>query len=681
MEENIYSLIEEAYEIFDQNKEKALEYMISLRSKHSEHIIEINYNIAEMMFLCDEIELALQLLIDLYNDYKIEEVKDLIFERYREPNIELFEKNKLENLKKLDNFKFINFDFLKQSEEVIYFSDENTYIYSVQNDSFEIINRKANNLENYKVENLILLAEILNVGYIKDILNLNAAANTIGIRRDLVYSYFSLKYFNIFIQLEDMSEIISEYPIYQLVVGYENLLTFFNYDMRAIPTSVLFFDNIETNEFLKNNLRNDLTAIKERREKEAYSLIQELDDYYKNNREQIRENIKNKKPKIIFISSIRTTAVQYSTRDLYLACIKMGIEAKFCIENDLTEYMSVNYVFKQMLELKPDIILHINYNKKDTYGSYFENLFHVNYAQDPTDWLFSEQYKNSLEKNEYIATIYCDYYRFTEIDYPKDRLIDVTLCANDDVYKPYDLTEEEKEKYSTDICVLGHNHDLKKFLALNKAHELYNTIGEILYKHVYNTGKFVITNEDIEQLLKIYKLEDMKELFESPIVINFMPIIYKRVMVDWIIDAGYTNIKLWGNNWDSNEKYKPYAMGVAKNGDVLSKIYNCSKINMGNNTFLSAPFRAFETILSKGFYLTNIVDEKYDASSLGKILNFGEDVSVFRNKEEMLANIEFYLNNEDKRQELIEKSYEKVKKYGTSDYMIKKIIKELSESI
>ncbi len=681
MEINIYDLIEEAYVIFNENRQKALEYMIELQKNHSEYTVEINFNIAEMLFLSGEIDMALELLIDLYNSYKIEQVKELIFKRYREPNLELFEINKKENLKRLDNFKFIDYDFLKQSEELIYFNEENVYIYSPQNKIFEIINRKSVSLEDYEQERILLIADVLNVGYIKDILELHRAAHTIGVRNDLVYSYYSLKYFNIFVQLEDMQEIVSEYPIYQMIVGYENLLSFLNDDMRAKPDSVIFLDNLETNEFIKNQLEIDMASILQKKEVERENVIMELFDYYQNHGEQIRENIRNGKPKIIFVSSVRTTAVQYSTRDLYLACKKMGINAEFCIENDLSEYMIDIYVFKKMLELKPDIIVHINYNKLASFARNFNNLIHVNYAQDPLDWLFTEDYKNSLCDNEFIATIYNDYYRFTEIDYPKERVIDVTLCSNDDVYKPYDLTEDEKVKYSADICFLGHNADLKKYLKVQYADEIYNTIGDLLYKHVYKTGKFVITNEDIEQILKIYKLEDMKELFNAPIILNILSIIHKRVMVDWIIDAGYTNIKLWGNNWDTNEKYKPFAMGVAQNGDVLSKIYNCSKINLGNNTFLSAPFRAFETILSKGFYLTNIVDEKYDASSLNKILNFDEDLAVFRNKEELLEKVDFYLNNEKQRQELIEKSYEKVKKYGTSDYIVKKIIEEISQKL
>ena len=82
-----------------------------------------------------------------------------------------------------------------------------------------------------------------------------------------------------------------------------------------------------------------------------------------------------------------------------------------------------------------------------------------------------------------------------------------------------------------------------------------------------------------------YACEDsILELLATDMYLYFNQRVYRQALVDWIIEAGFTNLKLWGQGWQESTKYKKYAMGVAPNGETLSKIYQASKIVVGNNT-------------------------------------------------------------------------------------------------
>ena len=96
--------------------------------------------------------------------------------------------------------------------------------------------------------------------------------------------------------------------------------------------------------------------------------------------------------------------------------------------------------------------------------------------------------------------------------------------------------------------------------------------------------------------------------------------LFRTTVVDWLIEAGYTNLKLWGNGWLKDPKYSKYAMGPAENGETLSKIYQASKINIGNNIMTTSAARAWECMLSGGFYMSNFIPPDADVTDIRKIL-------------------------------------------------------------
>jgi spore maturation protein CgeB len=135
---------------------------------------------------------------------------------------------------------------------------------------------------------------------------------------------------------------------------------------------------------------------------------------------------------------------------------------------------------------------------------------------------------------------------------------------------------------------------------------------------------------------------------------------------------------LWGNGWSKHEKYKRYAMGIAENGEQLSKIYQCSKINVGNNIYTTSASRAWESMLSGGFYMSNYIPEENDASDIRKILKENEFV-IFYDKDDFLLKVKYYLENEDKRLEMIEIERKCALERMTFEELMKKTIKNIGD--
>ena len=227
---------------------------------------------------------------------------------------------------------------------------------------------------------------------------------------------------------------------------------------------------------------------------------------------------------------------------------------------------------------------------------------------------------------------------------------------------------------------------IDQFVKHNQMNQETSEIVCAIYKgyhnYVYESGEVFYNTNTFKEfisgcLLQVYnvKMESYmidniaKDMYE-----NFNQRVYRQVLVDWILDAGITNIKLWGKGWSNNEKYKLYAMGSAENGETLAKIYQSAKIVIGNNVMTTSAARAWETMLSGGFYLSNYIPEEEDITDIRKIIQIDKDVIMFYNKEDLLEKIRYYLTHEEERQEMIQRGRKAALENMTYDILMERTL-------
>ena len=151
--------------------------------------------------------------------------------------------------------------------------------------------------------------------------------------------------------------------------------------------------------------------------------------------------------------------------------------------------------------------------------------------------------------------------------------------------------------------------------------------------------------------------------------------------MDWILDAGFTNVKLWGSGWREEERYEKYAMGIAENGEKLSKIYQASKIVVGNNVLTTSAARAWETMLSGGFYISNYIPEEEDAVDIRKIIEVGNEVVMFYNRDDLMEKLHYYLEHEEERKAMIERGRKAALNTMTYDILMKRVLDEITKCL
>ena len=106
--------------------------------------------------------------------------------------------------------------------------------------------------------------------------------------------------------------------------------------------------------------------------------------------------------------------------------------------------------------------------------------------------------------------------------------------------------------------------------------------------------------------------------------------------------------------------------------EEMPKLFKATKVNINlARTFVEAglPMRIFDVLGSGGFLLTNY------KSGLEDCFDIGKDLVVFKDFDEMIELIKYYLNNPEERKKIAKSGYEKVKKYHNYNNRFDEILK------
>ncbi|MFT4551659.1 MAG: spore maturation protein CgeB, partial [Chlamydiales bacterium] len=137
--------------------------------------------------------------------------------------------------------------------------------------------------------------------------------------------------------------------------------------------------------------------------------------------------------------------------------------------------------------------------------------------------------------------------------------------------------------------------------------------------------------------------------------------------------------KIYGDNAWGNLKGKHLQfMGFAEHHVEMSKVFRLSKININmTRIFVESglPQRVFDVLGSQGFLISN---HKKDLENLFSI---GKDLVVYRDLKDLSELIDYFLHHEEKRLEIAQNGYEKVKNEHTYEIRLKKMMSIVKEKL
>ena len=151
----------------------------------------------------------------------------------------------------------------------------------------------------------------------------------------------------------------------------------------------------------------------------------------------------------------------------------------------------------------------------------------------------------------------------------------------------------------------------------------------------------------------------------------------RKELMEFLIDKKI-NVSLFGYNWDKYPKLKKVYKGVLSSEDYLksigqTKINICFSKNMFGVPNMKGRF--LEIAVCGGFALVEY------SPQLKELFKEGKEIVFFRNKEELIQQIEYYLKHDKKRKEIAKAAYSKIKKHFDFEKKVKNFVKENKNKI
>lgn len=642
---------------------------------------------AKLEFRNGYIKEALVDFIKVYELSENAEIYDLILEAYYQPNEDVLQETFQHNIELLEKYPYDNNDHPDGELKVIpIWQDDYLLICADVNErQFQACTRTLPKELPKKGNSPLLVNEM----WMDDILlyEENSGMPERFMNMELpLYLVFDREYWMLFAQLYDIEPLLQKNRIV-ILIGEHSFFDYFCKDRIGFP-------DWQTALAAKTSYAQMLVSIQRKLDMEVRTNIYETDRYYENNMAEILARFKEHQPRILFLTCRHTTVLQYHTRDCMQAAARLGCATRFVIEQNDIEVIKDNDLLKEIAEFKPDMIFCIDHFrfKRELIP---KQIVWLTWIQDPLAHIMDKNTPAKLTDKDFIMNHFITWKKVEDVGYDKNRMMEAPVPANERVYHPYPLSEEEIETYGCDICFVCHAADVDAHIQEileqfpKELREPLCAIYKGYQAYAYESGEFFYAENVFAQYIE-GAFKQNYGITLRPAVINYLARdmytwfnqrVYRQTLVDWLLDAGFRNIKLWGNGWTTDEKYKDYAMGPAENGEVLSKVYQAAKIVIGNNVNGTGAARAWEAMLSGSFYMSNYVPPEEDVVDIRKIMTEGENLIMFYSKQDLLDKIGYYLVHEEERKQIAKKGNEMARKYMTYDALINRVLAFLAEKV
>ncbi|MBR1418547.1 MAG: glycosyltransferase family 1 protein [Synergistaceae bacterium] len=623
--------------------------------------------------------------IEAYNTsvFKKDNIIEDILKRYYEPHHAEFDDRLRSNLKILQDYPYVYAPSELPKIYPVWFDDQEAIYYDDGEKNFVRLRRL--NPAMLQIQRNTVIAIIAQF-WTDDMLDYESRTSLEPNKRiyDMeipLYLIYTPEEWAAFLQLADIEPLL-KFKRIVFLAGDENFKEYFSDDGVIHPLNGYSTKPItEINKIFKELYQSQHERLN--------SYINEIQNYYSDKGAEIDKHFIDGKPKILSITTLFGLSLMYYTRDTMAAFSRMGCDTATLIEKDPLHRVNSLVEAKAVAEIKPDAVFcisHIRY--EHDVKIYPQEIIFIVWIQDPLPVIMDPLTPLKLTKRDFFMNHFTTWRQLLRINYDRGQMIDAPIPANNYIYKPYDLTEDEMRYYGADICFVAHSSDIagrmQQIIDMFEDETGQRIIKELYKEYFKHADKGIIYYSHAQ--FRDYITDFLKKRYNIGMdnsLLNYIAdhmakwynqAVFRQVLADWLITAGFKNIKLWGNGWMKYDKYKPYAMGPAQNGEVLSKIYQASKIVMGNNINATSCARVFESTLSGAFYMANYIPPENDWTDIRKIVNIDTDIVMFYNKKDLLKKVRYYLKHDDERREMARRGREVALSKMTYDALMKRVI-------
>lgn len=426
-------------------------------------------------------------------------------------------------------------------------------------------------------------------------------------------------------------------------------------------------------------------------------MTEECKKYYQENKNAILNSITNRTAVITVLKNIyEPIKFQGFYKQLKAYCDKRGYRMLLTYERDtIFRTNEMIHIYQE----KPDIVLQINKSRdgKNYQGESLNiqeltNLVYINWLQDIHPDFLNKNYFSNLTKNDYVFSLFDKHYLDKYGCKDHNVICGGIMSVDENVFKKHELSKEDHQKYDCDISFIGtvmteeeisyYIFDaLNGFLNLDQIDRVMDIVIRIIEQMYDNkTGKYNVDGHLLENYTSLLADEfqcnnDMyMQIFRALCVVRYNTM-RKFIMVQLGKLKKY-KINLYGA-LDVGIEGVSYG-GYISDSVELSKALQCSAITMQINPDATMNQRVIEGILSGTLAMILKMAPPFDISSADNYLKPEEGICYFHSKQEMIHNIDYYLNHQEECKRIVDRGREVVLSTLTNTRIFDHLFSELN---
>lgn len=323
--------------------------------------------------------------------------------------------------------------------------------------------------------------------------------------------------------------------------------------------------------------------------------------------------------RVMVVTSRYTTYVRHSAEDLARAFRDLGHDATVLMEPDSRSILTTSYYLQGIEAFDPDLIVCINYPRSARGGDVPDGWPYVCWVQDAMPHLFTGG-AGTVGTLDFIAGHVYDS-AAEHAGYPGDHTLRHAVCASEAKFHAAPVDNRNHGRFDCDIAYLSHRSDPprefhERFIAgsglqpdaARAFHRCADAIDDVIRRWA-TEGGYAGLSAAVQSLAHDLGNPDEQrfaDLLNHQYVHPYAELTIRRETLRWAAEISKSDglsMRVYGNGWDQDPEFAPFAAGPIEHGEELRACYQSAGAHLHASVLGSGHQRVFECALSGGLPL------------------------------------------------------------------------------
>ncbi|MBI4614009.1 MAG: glycosyltransferase [Planctomycetes bacterium] len=391
--------------------------------------------------------------------------------------------------------------------------------------------------------------------------------------------------------------------------------------------------------------------------------------------EPLREVLRHgrRAPRVLGLAPLRSQWQRYGMEDLIAGFRAAGWEGRaLLLEAELASHEALDAVE----EMRPDLMVFLSFTHEATRRIFPPGLPAMVWDVDDALAQARVRWEERYRPGDRVFVLLDEWKRRIGPRPNGPRVL--PLASNPDRWGGPDPSPEECERYGSRVSFVasyqpgyldqyaGSGLQPRLAAALRGAHD------DLLARLPATRGRlFPDLGEVLERALARHGIRLTPEALGTALSYFRYRIVHQAIRVPYLEALLPHGLALWGSGWDKVSTLARAARGHADNRTELGKVFRASDVNVHFHAWTANHPRLFDTAAAGGFLLVGALDEE---RPVGRFFEVGLELDVFRDREEMVRKVEYYLARPELRREMAERARERVLSDHTFEARVRTVI-------